>query len=106
MRDSTAVDSARTAIARAQLREITRVLEAFGPLDVGADGGQADTGPLMRAGVPAVSHRTTMERYFHWHHTDADTFDKIDPRDLRVNTAAMAVLVFLLADVERRLGEE
>ncbi len=103
-RDSTTVDSARTAVARAQLAEIVHLLDGLGSVTATDDGGDADTGPLMRMGVPAVSHHTSVERYFHWHHTHADTFDKIDPRELRVNAAAMAVLVYVLADMEETLG--
>ena len=57
-----------------------------------------DIEPLMRAGVPGFGHRTVMEHYFDWHHSNADTLDKIDKQDFRKNTAALAVL----ADVPDR----
>jgi len=36
--------------------------------------------------------------YFNYHHTAADTFDKVDPRHLNENAAVMAVLAYALAD--------
>lgn len=97
-------DSLRTARAREQIREIVDLLRGLGRLDVAGYGAEADTDPLLTTGVPGVSHRTTMEHYFHWHHTDADTFDKIDRAEIRQNAAALAVLVYLLADGEEPLG--
>jgi hypothetical protein len=37
--------------------------------------------------------------YFDWHHSQADTADKVKPEDLRANIAAMAVMAFILADM-------
>jgi hypothetical protein len=70
-----------------------------------AGGGGADIGPIMGDGVPGIGHRTVGQRYFEWHHTDADTLDKIDKQDFRLNTAAMAVLGFVLADMPERLAD-
>jgi len=36
--------------------------------------------------------------YFNYHHTAADTFDKVDPKHLNENAAIMAVLSYALAD--------
>jgi hypothetical protein len=52
----------------------------------------------MTLGVAGVSHRTTMEHYFDWHHSRADMLDKVDPVELRKNLAALAALVYLVAD--------
>jgi carboxypeptidase Q len=38
-------------------------------------------------------------RYFWYHHSDADTVDKIDPKDLNLCVAALAVLVYVVADL-------
>jgi carboxypeptidase Q len=59
---------------------------------------EADVEPLMNAGVPVFGLRTVMERYWDYHHTQADTFDKIVPDEFRRCTAAMAVLAYVLAD--------
>jgi carboxypeptidase Q len=57
-----------------------------------------DIGPLVEAGVPGIGHRTANGDYFLYHHSPADTFDKIDPDALRRNVAAVAVLLHAIAD--------
>jgi carboxypeptidase Q len=81
-------------------REIGKLLERIGAGEMTSGGGGADIGPIVREGVPALSVRTTGTHYFDWHHTAADTADKVDPKDLKLNTAAMAVMTYILADMQ------
>jgi hypothetical protein len=60
--------------------------------------GEADIAPLMAGGVPGFGLRTVGTHYFDYHHTQADTFDKIVPDDFKRCTAAMAVMSYVLAD--------
>lgn len=60
--------------------------------------GEADIEPLMAEGVPGFGLRTVETRYFDYHHSQADTFDKIVPDEFRRCTAAMAVMSYVLAD--------
>jgi hypothetical protein len=60
--------------------------------------GETDIAPLMAAGVPAFGLRTTMTHYWDYHHSQADTFDKIVPDDFRRCVAAMAVMSYAMAD--------
>ncbi len=83
----------------ARATEIGKLLDSIGAGAIMRGGGGADISPLMRDGVPGVALRTTGEHYFDWHHTAADTVDKVDPEDLRRCTAAMAVMAFVLADM-------
>ena len=48
--------------------------------------------------MPLVGFGQDLSSYFDWHHTAADTFDKIDPLDLAMDTAAIAVMAYQLAD--------
>lgn len=57
----------------------------------------ADIGPMAKAGVPAFGLMQSGRTYFFYHHTAADTLDKIDPKELQENAAAMAVLGYALA---------
>ena len=66
-------------------------------------GGGADISPLTRAGVPGMGLRTVGEKYFDWHHTAADTLDKLDPQDFRKAIALLAVTGYVLADMPERL---
>jgi carboxypeptidase Q len=100
--DST--DAPRVARAVARAREIGRLLEGLGADHIGIGGSDADIAPLMKQGVLGVSHRTTGEHYFDWHHSQADTPDKVDPIELRKNVAALAVMAFVLADMPEPLA--
>jgi Zn-dependent M28 family amino/carboxypeptidase len=60
--------------------------------------GEADIEPLMVQGVPAFGLRTVGTHYFDYHHTQADTFDKIVPDEFRRCAAALAVMSYVLAD--------
>ena len=59
---------------------------------------EADVEPLTAAHIPGFGLRTVMTHYFDYHHSEADTFDKIVPDDFRRCVAAMAVMSYVLAD--------
>jgi hypothetical protein len=99
------IDVERHGPAVARLRALAPLLAGLGADDIADRGGGADIGPLMEAGVPGVAHRTVMEHYFDWHHTQADMLDKVDPVELRRNVAAIAVLAWVLADMPERLAD-
>jgi hypothetical protein len=86
-----------------RLREVASLLAPLGADAVTSPGGGADIGPLRQEGVPVIGMRQDGTRYFDWHHTAADTLDKVDPAELARNAAAMAVLAFVLADMEPTL---
>jgi carboxypeptidase Q len=69
-------------------------------------GGGADIGPLMREGVPGMSLNTANERYFWYHHTPADTVDKLDPAEVARCVAAMAIMAYVVADMPEALPRE
>ncbi len=90
---------AKTQAALDRLHEAGKLLERIEADSLQAGGGGADIAPLMRDGVPGLSLQTTGAHYFDWHHSRADTTDKVDAADLRKNIAAMAVMAFILADM-------
>ncbi len=63
----------------------------------------ADIGPLTTRGVPSFAPFFDTTTYFDYHHTAADTFDKIDPRHLARLGSLMAVLSYGLAELEQPL---
>ncbi|NIM02377.1 MAG: M20/M25/M40 family metallo-hydrolase [Acidobacteria bacterium] len=89
--------------ALVKLEQIGRLLEAIDAQDIRRGGGGADIGPLMRSGVPGLGLRTVGEHYFDWHHTDADTLDKVDPQSFRKAIALLGVMGYVLADMPERL---
>jgi hypothetical protein len=58
----------------------------------------ADTSPLTDAGIPGFGLVPNPRHYFDYHHTPADTLDKVDPKALAQNTAALAALAYVLAE--------
>jgi len=92
--------------AIARLEAIAALMQPLGRVEIVRGGGGADISPLMREGVPGIGHLSVGRRYFEWHHTEADTLDKIDRREFQENVAALAVLGYVLADMEERLAEE
>jgi Zn-dependent M28 family amino/carboxypeptidase len=58
----------------------------------------SDIEPLVDAGVPGLGIIQDGRKYFDYHHTAADTLDKVVPQELRENAAAMAVMGYALAD--------
>ncbi len=63
----------------------------------------ADIEPLEKADVPAFSPIQDSRFYFNYHHTAADTLDKIVPKELAENSAVVAVLAYALANMEQPL---
>jgi Zn-dependent M28 family amino/carboxypeptidase len=63
----------------------------------------ADIEPLEKAGVPAFGPIQDSRFYFNYHHTAADTLDKVVPKELAENSAVVAVVTYALANMERPL---
>jgi carboxypeptidase Q len=63
----------------------------------------ADIEPLEKAGVPSFSPLQDSRFYFNYHHSAADTLDKIVPKELAENSAVVAVAAYALANMEQPL---
>jgi hypothetical protein len=63
----------------------------------------SDVGPLTQRGVPSFAPWFNQQTYFNYHHTAADTFDKVDPKELSQVGSLMAVLAYGLANLEQPL---
>jgi hypothetical protein len=86
------------------LADVARLLRPLGAEEVRVGGGGADIEPLHRAAsVPLLGLRLDATRYFDWHHSPADTLDKVDPRELALGAAAVAVVAYVLADMPETL---
>lgn len=87
-----------------------KIIEAIGGLlgpinagTIGASGGGADIAAIMATGVPGMGLNVDGTRYFWFHHTDADTPDKLDRAEVQRCVAAMAVMAYIAADLEQSL---
>jgi carboxypeptidase Q len=89
--------------AFSMVQEVGTLLERIESGTITRGGGGADIGPLMRTGVPGMGLSVDGSRYFWYHHTDADTVDKLDPDEVALCVATMAVIAFVVADMPERL---
>ncbi|HEX2780237.1 MAG TPA: M20/M25/M40 family metallo-hydrolase [Gemmatimonadaceae bacterium] len=92
-----------TDSATAIIRQVAKLLDRIGAGGVASGGGGADIGPITALGVPAMSPDVDGTKYFWYHHTDADTMDKLDPREVALCVATMAVMAYVVADLPQPL---
>jgi hypothetical protein len=59
-------------------------------------GSGVDIRDLKPQGVPLFGLVPDSQRYFEYHHSAKDTFDKVSIRELQLGTASMAALVWLI----------
>jgi carboxypeptidase Q len=88
---------------RARLADITSLLHDLGATNIRQGGGGADISPMASAGVPQIGLEVDGHLYFDYHHTEADTLDKVKPQDLSEMTAAIAVMAYVVADMPDRI---
>ena len=86
-------------------QQIGSLLQSIGAGHVEAGEGEADVGPIIRAGVPGFALNVDDSQYFWYHHTDADMMTMISPDDFRRCIATMAVMAYVLADMPERLPQ-
>jgi len=94
-----------TPAAILMLQPMAKVLAPIGAnlMTPSVDDVGADIASLSTLGVPTFGETQDGRVYFNYHHTPADTLDKVVPRELRENVAAMAVLAFTLAELPEKL---
>ena len=95
----------RETAAAEQLRDLVTLLSSIGSMKASTGHSGADISPMKSAGVILMGHDVEGATYFDYHHTQADTIDKIDPQALSQNVAALATTAYILADMPTRLGE-
>jgi len=99
----------RASVAPASVKLFAPLQNALQPIganvfqrqDVLATG---DLAGLERAGVPSFAPIVDTSSYFDYHHTAADTLDKVDPDILRRNVALMTATAWFLANMEQEIG--
>jgi carboxypeptidase Q len=86
------------------LRPTAGILQTGGaPMIQTGEGTETDIEPLLALGVPCFGPIQDSRFYFNYHHTAADTLDKVVPRELQENAAVMAVLAYSLANLSKDL---
>ena len=101
----TADQDKRTPRAFQRAVEIGELLKSIEGGKITPRGGGGDIRSLTADGVPGFAVKTVETLYSNWHHTNADTFDKIVLREFRLNVASLAVFSYVLAEMPERLSE-
>ena len=85
------------------MQEIGTLLDRIDSGTITRGGGGADIAALMATGVPGMGLSVDGTKYFWYHHSDADTIDKLDPDEVALCVATMAVIAYVVADMPQRL---
>lgn len=75
-----------------------QLLKPYGIHEIKAGGSGTDIGPLKKQGTLLIGYSCDSQRYFDIHHTEADTFDKVNKRELELGTGCIASLVWLISE--------
>ena len=89
--------------AREIVEEIHELMKPIGANTISDGGRAADVAPLNDEGVPVMSLKVDGSKYFWYHHTNADTFDKVDFNEFNRCIAAMAIMAYVVADLDEPL---
>jgi len=87
----------------ALVRYLTPVAQVLKPIGAGVltsveEIPSEDLSPMVATGVPSLTPSQDSRSYFKYHHTAADTLDKVDRHHLAENAAVIAVTAYALAD--------
>ena len=85
------------------IRGVGSLLDPIGSGNIAKGCRGADVLKLVRGGVPVMHLEVDREKYFWFHHTDADTIDKLNPAEFNRCVAAMAVMAYVIADLPETL---
>ena len=94
-----AMDAATSKKTQSMVASIAELLRPIGATRVTGGGSDSDIEPSVQKGVPGLSLDTDPSKYFWYHHTQADTPDKLNPADVSKCAAALGVMAFVAADM-------
>lgn len=87
------------------IQSVGQLLEPINAGSIKRGGGGADIGPLMQEGIPGMGLRVNSTRYFWYHHSPADTIDKLKESEFNKCAAALAVMSYVVADMDQTLPQ-
>jgi peptidase M28-like protein len=88
-----------------EARILARLLEPLGTTSIEPGFPGEDVDEMKVGGVPRLGLGVDIEHYFDFHHSAADTLDKIDPENLKRGAASLATMAFVLAERPGRWRE-
>jgi len=81
----------------AKIQQWAPLFKPYHSEEIGAGHGGTDIGPLKGQVKALIGYECDDQRYFDIHHTAADTFDKVNRRELELGDASMAALIYLIS---------
>lgn len=81
---------------RNTIKSNSRNFLSYGIYDFNRDGSGSDVNHLKKYNIPLAELAVESQRYFKYHHTDADVFENVNKRELELGAAAMAQLIWLV----------
>ncbi len=85
------------------LQGVIPLLRPLGAEKLGLGAGGSDIGQLLMEGVPIMDLKTANSRYFWYHHTAADTMDKLNETEFRKCVAATSAMIWGIAEMPTTL---
>jgi carboxypeptidase Q len=85
------------------VKQIATLLDRIDAGTIVKGGAGSDIAPINALGVPGLGLNVDGTKYFWYHHTEADTIDKLDPREMALCVATMAVMAYVVADMSETL---
>ncbi len=74
------------------------LFERIGAGHIVAGGSGVDISPLVERGTPGIGLFPESSRYFDYHHSDNDTIDKVNARELEMGAIVEALLCYQLSE--------
>ena len=89
-----------------QFRPLMRALAPMGAslLDRRDEGAGSDIDYMDALGVPTLAPIVDTRTYFDYHHSPADTLDKVEPENIRRQVAVLAMMAYFLAETPDALA--
>ncbi|XP_059911182.1 carboxypeptidase Q-like [Gadus macrocephalus] len=89
--------------AQKVMQEVVQLLAPLNTTRLEPHGEGTDIGPWMQAGVPGASLHVEDDRYFWFHHSEADTMSVQSPGAMDRCSALWAVVAYVVADLQDML---
>ncbi len=83
--------------------EDVKLLQPISNLEIEPGFGAPDLTPLIAEGIPGAGLVPDATKYFWYHHTHADTIDKLDKDEFNKSVAVMAVITYVVAQMDENL---
>ena len=85
------------------VKQIATLLDRIEAGAIVKGGAGSDVAPINALGVPGLGLNVDGTKYFWYHHTEADTIEKLDAHEMALCVATMAVMAYVVADMPEPL---